>query len=242
MQSVGGTRKRYRRVSYILREEEGRHRSGVNALAQSGRGELLFSASRDGTARCWRTVDAGSKAKSARTYDGHSDWVNDLVLIDHESKLVTASSDTTIKIWGIQDANCVHSITTHTDYVKALAYSPDRCFVASCGLDKEVCIWDFEASTPVSQHKGGGWKDTWSISSTPRKCSGHMDSVYCLATNRPGTVLVSGSPERVSAHAIGLVRMWDPRTNEAVGRLKGHNDNVRCLAVSADGTKCLSGE
>lgn len=62
-----------------------------------------------------------------------------------------------------------------------------------------------------------------------------------MAVNSSASVLVSGSSERVSTHAIGLLRIWDPRTGEKVGRLKGHTDNVRCVLVSEDGTKCISG-
>lgn len=43
----------------------------------------------------------------------------------------------------------------HTDYVKALAYARNKGFVASAGLDKDVYIWDMEASKlPVSSSPG----------------------------------------------------------------------------------------
>ncbi len=48
------------------------------------------------------------------------------------------------------------------------------------------------------------------------KASGHRDSIYCLAINSGGSVVVSGSTERVSSHAIGLLRLWDPRTAQQV--------------------------
>ena len=66
--------------------------------------------------------------------------------------------------------------------------------------------------------------------------------MYCIATNNDGRLVVSGSTERVSTHAIGLIRLWDPRTGERTGRLKGHTDNIRCILLSEDGTKCISGE
>jgi hypothetical protein len=71
------------------------------------------------------------------------------------------------------------------------------------------------------------------------KATGHLDSVYCLATNTAGTVVVSGA--RVSTHAIGLLSIWDPRIAELSLRLKGHTDSIRCVVVSQDGTKCISG-
>ncbi len=45
---------------------------------------------RDGTARCWRTEGAGPRALSLRTYDGHTDWINDITLLSNEATLVTA--------------------------------------------------------------------------------------------------------------------------------------------------------
>ena len=59
-------------------------------------------------------------------------------------------------------------------------------------------------------------------------------SVYCLATNPSGSVLVSGSPEKI-------VRIWDPRSNKRVLKLTGHRDNIRAVLVSEDGRWVLSG-
>ena len=35
-------------------------------------------------------------------------------------------------------------------------------------------------------------------------------------TNSAGSLVVSGSTERVSSHAIGLLRLWDPRSAQKV--------------------------
>lgn len=53
-------------------------------------------------------------------------------------------------------------------------------------------------------------------------------SIYAIATNAPGTLLASGSPEKV-------IRLWDPRSGERVGKLTGHTDNIRALLMSEDG-------
>jgi WD40 repeat protein len=44
--------------------------------------------------------------------------------------------------------------------------------------------------------------------------SGNKDSIYSLAMNAPGTVIVSGSTEKV-------LRVWDPRTCAKLMKLKG---------------------
>ena len=70
-----------------------------------------------------------------------------------------------------------------------------------------------EATKGVSSSGRGGLDDSVHF----LKASGHKDSVYCLATNKDGSVIVSGSTERVSTHAIGLLRIWDPRNGHKVG-------------------------
>ena len=80
------------------------HRFGINAFASSDNGEL-FTAGRDGTVRCWDALPTGNAAQPAvvnaeahRTLEGHSDWVNDLALLQSDV-LVSCSSDCTVRLW-----------------------------------------------------------------------------------------------------------------------------------------------
>jgi WD repeat-containing protein 48 len=110
-------------------------------------------------------------------------------------------------------------------------------FVASAGLDKDVYIWDIEGSSnPVSRSPGGAGSGG---GRAPVKCQGHNDSIYSVATNSAGSLVVSGSIESTSS-SMGLIRLWDPRTGERAGRLKGHTDNIRALLLSQDGAMCIS--
>jgi len=90
--------------------------------------------------------------------------------------------------------------------------SENRGMLASAALDREVLLWDVEALQSVSAMPSRGGEGNVSFI----KASGHQDSIYCLATNASGSVVVSGSTERVSTHAIGLLRIWDPRSGEKV--------------------------
>ena len=83
--------------------------------------------------------------------------------------------------------------------------------LASAGFDREVFLWDIEAARTQSCMPYGGGGDI-----SFQKASGHHDSIYCLSTNAQGSVVVSGSTERVSTYAVGLLRIWDPRTGEKV--------------------------
>ena len=48
--------------------------------------------------------------------------------------------------------------------------------------------------------------------------------------NQPGTVIVSGSTEKV-------LRAWDPRFCHKLMKLKGHADNVKALVLNKDGSQ-----
>ena len=50
--------------------------------------------------------------------------------LSHHLSLVapvfSASSDATLKLWDTQSGQCTVALRTHKDYIKALAYSPER--------------------------------------------------------------------------------------------------------------------
>ena len=59
---------------------------------------------------------------------------------------------------------------------------------------------------------------------------GSKDSIYSLAMNNAGTVIISGSAENV-------LRVWDPRTCQKQMKLKGHTDNIKAIVINRDGTQ-----
>lgn len=117
------------------------------------------------------------------------------------------------------------TLRTHKDYVKALAYAKDREQVASAGLDRQIFLWDVNTLTALTASNN---------TVTTSSLSGNKDSIYSLAMNQPGTVIVSGSTEKV-------LRVWDPRTCHKLMKLKGHSDNVKALVLNKEGTQCISG-
>jgi len=66
---------------------------------------------------------------------------------------------------------------------------------------------------------------------SPPESSGPKASIYALAVDPQGHMIVSGGPERV-------IRMWDPRAGKRIGKLVGHTDNIRAILVSED-SRCV---
>ncbi|XP_031553302.1 WD repeat-containing protein 48-like [Actinia tenebrosa] len=220
------THRRKVSVSFVIRdEEEKRHRSGVNALQYDCNTTRLYSAGRDSIIRCWNVKHERIKDPYIASLEHHTDWVNDIVLCRNGKTILSASSDTTVKVWDASRGFCMSTLRTHKDYVKALAYASDKEQVASGGLDKQIFLWDVNTLTALTATNN---------TVTTSSLSGQKDSIYSLAMNRSGTVLISGSTEKV-------LRVWDPRTCGKVMKLKGHMDNVKAITIDADGTHCLSG-
>ncbi|KAI7865903.1 WD40-repeat-containing domain protein [Spinellus fusiger] len=191
----------------------------------------------------------------------HTDWVNDVVVCKGGECVVSASNDRTVKLLrpsSDPSSTTIHTLGLHSDYAKCLAYASQAGWVASGGLDKKVHLWDMEKGTaaltiPTGPHSL--YSSTSASASAPpllpplppppppssfssSDLSSFHDeskaSIYAMATIPSGTLLATGSPEKV-------IRLWDPRTGQRVGKLTGHTDNIRALIMSQQGDLVLSG-
>ncbi|XP_065651987.1 WD repeat-containing protein 48 isoform X3 [Hydra vulgaris] len=211
-------------VSFSIREKfENKNRLGVNALQYDPEKSYLFSAGRDSIIRCWNVEN--EESIYIQSYEHHTDWINSMVLCQNGKTFLSASSDTTVKVWDSAHGYCKSTLRTHKDYVKALAYAKDKELVASGGYDKQIFLWDVNVLTSLTSTN-----NTVITSSL----GGQKESIYSLAMNNSGTILISGSTEKA-------LRVWDPRTCTKLMKLKGHLDNVKTVVLKGDGTECLSG-
>ncbi|KAF5378167.1 hypothetical protein D9615_007561 [Tricholomella constricta] len=155
-----------------------------------------------------------------------SDWINDMLLCNHNQTVVSASSDGTIKSWNphLPNSPDPSTIGTHSDYVRCLTHSREQNWVASGSFDRTIKLWDLSRS---------GQQDPL-ITLHPPDPNAPKSSIYALAADPFGTTIVSGSPERV-------VRLWDPRTGKRTGKLVGHTDNIRAILISEDAKYLLTG-
>lgn len=75
---------------------------------------------------------------------GHTTQVTCLAAMANEEItrdiLVSGSSDTTVKVWDINDKHCILTLKGHRSQVNDVKISPDGGWVASCGNDKRVIV------------------------------------------------------------------------------------------------------
>ncbi|TVY85047.1 UBP9-binding protein [Lachnellula suecica] len=241
-------KKAKQRVSYVLplANSPGGHRLGVNGLAVDSDQAILYSGGRDGAICAWnlnldlKTAPAvenpfespedppetTSKPKTSSTFraqtQAHTHWVNDIVLAQNNTALVSASSDLTVKVWSpfSDDIQAPQTIGQHADYVKCLATPNSQAdWVASGGLDRRICLWDLS---------GAGKKLEIEVGDEEKSEKG---SVYALSAGR--SILASGGPE-------SILRLWDPRSGKRVTKFVGHTDNIRDILINENGDTIMT--
>ena len=101
-------------ISFIIRnEQEERHRSFINSLQFDFQNQNLFSAGSDLIIRKYDTSvlnepiddDSIPTPKYLQSLEHHYDWINDIVLCGQGNYLISASSDTTVKVWNARKGN-----------------------------------------------------------------------------------------------------------------------------------------
>lgn len=115
--------------------------------------------------RIWNTNASNIDNAYIQSLEHHNDWVNDIVLCCGGRNLISASCDTTVKVWNAHKGFCMSTLRTHRDYVQALAYAKNREQVASAGLDKQIFLWDVNTltaltasnNTVTSERRGFNW-------------------------------------------------------------------------------------
>ncbi|MEV6302180.1 hypothetical protein AB0M02_22380 [Actinoplanes sp. NPDC051861] len=210
------------------------HTNVVNDVTFSPRGDLLASASDDGTVRLWDPL-TGLPAGGPLT--GHEGTVSRLAFDPAGSTLAGAGDDGTVRLWKTTAAGATateadgrtpgtepsgdgagpvgRTLRGHVGPVTAVAFGPRDHLLASAGDDGTVRLWNGAAGTPVGA-----------------PLTGHGGAVTAVAFRRDGRMLAVAS----STPAGGVVHLWDPATRRRVGKtLNGHADWIWSLAFSRDG-------
>ncbi|KAI9376342.1 Pkinase-domain-containing protein [Aspergillus egyptiacus] len=223
----------HQRVTYVLPPSDapGGHRLGINGLAVDSENSTLYTGGRDGVICSW-DLDLPSLSNSSSQKPGptkfrnqvqaHTHWINDIALAQNNSALISASSDTTVKLWRphSETTDLPEPIGKHRDYVKVLA-SPGShsSWVASGGLDHKVYTWDLSGKGQILNIDSCG---------TEKSAKG---SVYALGA--VSSVIASGGPESV-------VRVWDPKSGKLITKFVGHTSMIRDILVNRDGDTIMT--
>ena len=122
-------------------------------------------------------------------------------------------------LWDVTSGKCTRRFECDTETVgahgRSLALSDDGASLYSDGIEI-LKRWDVSTGRPVLEYVG------------------HTDLVSCVAVDKSGRLLVSGSSDNT-------VRLWDTESGKSMKCLEGHSSTVRAVCVSRDNKWVLSG-
>ncbi|KAI9199278.1 WD40-repeat-containing domain protein [Polychytrium aggregatum] len=85
------------------------HSQGVTAVMMNKAGTEVLSGSFDATAR----IHGMKSGRMIKEFRGHTSYVNDAIYSVDETRIITASSDGTVKIWDYRNCECLFTVTLH---------------------------------------------------------------------------------------------------------------------------------
>lgn len=165
---------------------EFKHERPLTTLACDPAGQYIAAGAEDLDVQLWNIED-----EQRRTLQGHDSWVRSIQFSADSSRLYTACWGGVVKAWDLTQAEptVLYSIQAHQGSARWVSVSPDGKFLATCGNDLLVKIWDAENGTLL------------------QALSGHRRHVY-------GVQFHPNAPYIVSQDLVGVVKVWNLLTGQ----------------------------
>ena len=182
---------------------------GVRNLTVMPAENSIITASEDFTLKVF-SIDNPSDEK---VLEGHTDWVNDVVVSLDGKTVVSASDDRTLKVWNLKRRAMRNLLTFHTDRVRAVIITPDGKHAISTSDDRSLRIWNMALTTLKQMRKD---HNNWVIAVTP------------------------DGKRIISAAGYNTLIVWDLETGEEYCKFMRHTDRIRAVTITPDGSKVIS--
>ena len=173
-----------------------------------------------------------------RTLEGHSDEVRSVSVTPQGRQAVSGSKDQTLRVWDLENGQCLLTLEGHTDSVSSVSLTPDGRRVFSGAGSPTGGIRAHAA--PDGRHTFPGSKDktirVWDLESGQclRIIEGHSFWGESVTATPDGRRAVSWSWDK-------MLRVWNLKSGQCLRTLTGHNDGVLSASVTPDGRFAISG-
>ncbi|AFY53837.1 WD40 repeat-containing protein [Rivularia sp. PCC 7116] len=167
----------------------------------------------DNVIRIWQINDLNnclttSNKIPSKILKGHDDSIWSFAFNSDGKKIVSGSSDRTVKVWDSDTAQCLKTFYGHNRPVLSVSFSPDENIIASCGGHSIIKLWNVETGE--------------CFQTIQERAS------YIIKFNCNGLILASG-------HTSGIVKLWDTNSAKCLQTLGNFGKPIISLAFSYDG-------
>ena len=180
--------------------------------------------------------------------------------LDRSGKLLAlGGDDQRIRLWDVEQKNFVRTFPSqHQDWVRGVAFSPDRTQLATVCQSGLVQLWDVQNGTLKKSFANAGRGAQQVVFHPDGKslavCGFNANvNIYDLATGSVSKTLTAhGMNNRTIAFSpdgsllavggrTGVVRVWRLAADSVLADLKGDGRRINAIAFSPDGKKLAVG-
>ncbi|KAG0701596.1 WD40-repeat-containing domain protein [Suillus ampliporus] len=221
----------------------------IHAMALS-RNRTIVTGSQDGRIRLCMWTEATMKM-TGKWKKVHTRAILSVCWSPNEVYIASGSEDGTAIIWDAKTGKIVGDpIITDHRHVYAVRYSSDGAKLVTSGYDNNITFWDVrtrEALRVVEACHASQQVHCVTLTSDGRLflgCSNGMvqtstdtQEKVCLGerTDRIRAIVLSQDESLLATARNNTISLWDPKTNQSVGRPLEHAGQLRCAAVARNG-------
>jgi WD40 repeat protein len=202
------------RTGQLLKELIG-HVGHVVGVAFQPQGTLLASSSFDSMIKLWDLTTG----ECIHTLTEHTQLAWSVAFNALGTQLISTSLDTSIKLWDVKTGACIQTMQVHSKAAIEGLFSPDGQFIVSSSQDLTVRIWAAVQS------------DEWQCI---KVLQGHHNSVWSIALNSNGTMLVSSDHD-------GVLKFWDVKSWQCIKTIRSIPKAFRTIAFHSEADLLISG-
>jgi WD40 repeat protein len=148
--------------------------------------------------------DNGKLIKSF--FHNSNDKLFSIELVEN-GKYVIGCSNGKIKIFNMNDKECMQILEGHSDYITSIRSFYKTRLISASG-DRTIKIWDLKLNECI------------------QTLIGHLDKVNDICLTKNKTYLLSGSSDKT-------IRVWNLNNYECLTTLVGHTRGVSCVKVNS---------
>jgi len=242
------------RIAKQQEDDTARKEEAAQAAKEAQWSEAEARRNQQHTKRMGRLAELDQKFKiedehryAVMTLKGHEGWVTGLAFSGE--RLVTCSTDKTVRVWDVDKQRVKKTMTGHTSRINAIA--ADNRNILSGSQDGNINVWDVRTGeiSDTEPTEDGVAISSLSLGTVPKHAMiGRADGEIRLLDLRspitvvrtffghsgPITCLDFNNDMMASSSVDGTAKVWDFGTGTAIHTLKGHFLDVTSVVLCED--------